>query len=284
MYNKGYIMKTVDLKQGSPEWLEFRRSRITATDFATFMSYKGICKNPYNKSVHKLIEDKINKVELEDNKYLKRGRELEDIIRDCYNLDNLSNYQPIVVEGAARTMASLDGYDFSLGSLIEIKTTSKSEEEWDDLIDYYKWQVVHQMYVTNTQRHKAIIIMVDQQTNSKVKIYNLSDYIKPEEITIDLWLEYCAEFLDMLDNFGNDNCIVNDYLLIEAKIKELEEEKARIRDLLILSHPDGWVTEHLTIAKQQKSTMDYKKFVADSNLSVPDKYKKLIDTYVIRTK
>ena len=66
------------IKQGTPEWLELRRSRIGASDAATCAGL-----NPYN-TVQKLYEEKVNGVEPYINSAMQRGTNLEPYARSAY--------------------------------------------------------------------------------------------------------------------------------------------------------------------------------------------------------
>ena len=78
--------------QGSPEWLEFRSSHITATDAAAIAGL-----NPY-KDAHDVYREKIGEHKPYVNKAMKRGSSLEEPARQAYEaLTGLPIYDDVIV-------------------------------------------------------------------------------------------------------------------------------------------------------------------------------------------
>lgn len=164
--------REIALEQGSPEWLNFRKQHITATEIAhlwagteTFESLKG------------QKEGKINPPDLSKNPAVREGKLFEPVIRRAAGMvmarrhpDVFGRYltDPIPTPVVERLdepffMASLDGL-FSDGSVLEIKNTySQKKAGYGDVNDHginsatgkrlgYFAQVQWEMYCTGATR------------------------------------------------------------------------------------------------------------------------------------
>jgi putative phage-type endonuclease len=113
--------KIIDLVQGSQDWLNYRRTRIGASEIGTILKGK----------TNDLISEKIGYGK-EHNDFTKKlfadGHAWEDIIRKQINAENPDvQFEPVVIESLHnnRFFASLDGVDRNTFDFIEIKTTSR---------------------------------------------------------------------------------------------------------------------------------------------------------------
>lgn len=190
------------LVQGSQEWLDFRRTRITATEFAVVAANKKYCKNIFSKSVKRLIKEKVESIQIPDNKYFFWGRHYEPIISAEVEGISITPGEIITYGANDRIMASLDAYDSVLERVIEIKTTSKDEEKLDEILDFYKFQLLHQMYCAGTNAGVIAIGFLDEEFNLKKTIQR--DYKTVEILDCSKWLELCSEFLILLDEGLNE--------------------------------------------------------------------------------
>lgn len=138
-----------DLVQGTPEWLEFRKTKISGTDASIIMGT-----NPY-KSPLKLWKQKMG---LEDNDpvnyAMQRGSDLEPRARIAFEeLTNLKMDPAIVVHDVYTWMAaSLDGYDGK--HLLEIKCPMHRVLEDcrnGKYPEYWHTQIQHQLAVTGLE-------------------------------------------------------------------------------------------------------------------------------------
>jgi len=141
-------MRIINLKQGSQEWLDFRKTHITATDVAVINGTNKF------KSVHKLLGQKLGVVAPEaDNERMAEGRRLEEEARILYNFEYKTSFEPLTAESEEYPwiMASLDGY--YNGCTLEIKCGEKSYLEAQNgvIAKYYYDQLQAQMFVAGTE-------------------------------------------------------------------------------------------------------------------------------------
>lgn len=158
------VKEIVALKQGTKEWLDYRKSHITATDIAPIM---GVC--PWSKTAYTLFfEKRSDSVETPKSNYQEWGSRLEPAVIDkVVESLNLRN----VVRGKCYEdgwkMASLDAeadwynddHPFSEHVIIEAKTTSHKDGWWDaegneTIPLHYQLQAIWQMIVTG---HRKVV-------------------------------------------------------------------------------------------------------------------------------
>jgi putative phage-type endonuclease len=110
----------VDLEQGTPEWLDWRKTRRCASESAALLR---VALYP-PKTPHALWEAKTG-VETPVNYYLERartrGRALEPVARALYESERSELMVPWVVDGDGGYGASLDGLSFHGGRILEVK-------------------------------------------------------------------------------------------------------------------------------------------------------------------
>lgn len=146
-------MKFIDLAQNTPEWHEFRRSRIGASDAPVIL---GV--SPY-KTPYQLYLDKVEGIEQVQNSAMKRGQELEGEARkafeDMYEMLYMDKVEvvPCVVQSDTYNwmIASLDGLDQSKGVLVEIKCPGPKDHQLameGKIPEHYIPQLQHQLFVT----------------------------------------------------------------------------------------------------------------------------------------
>jgi len=109
-------MLLVDLKQDSPEWHDFRRSHLGASDIAVLMTGSP-------QEVHELYLEKTTGKTRFVTDAMRRGKEMEAIARTWYNLEFEENFAPAVGvhEAYPWLMASFDGYEPDKKRILEIK-------------------------------------------------------------------------------------------------------------------------------------------------------------------
>jgi len=109
------------LTQGSEEWLEWRRTKIGASDAPIIMG-----ENPYMKP-EVLKMKKILGIEEEMNFFMKRGKELESEALYYFTLIVEMPMSPICFESDEFSWmtASLDGWNEDNRTLVEIKCPGK---------------------------------------------------------------------------------------------------------------------------------------------------------------
>jgi hypothetical protein len=254
-------MRILECQQGTDEWLLERQNRITATDFAIVCANLGLCKNIYNKSINKLITDKINPIRVEDNKYFKAGRDFED--KYLSSIDNITRGETIV---NGRCLASLDARD--VFCIYEIKWTSK--DNIDELMEYFKYQVLHQCYVAEMDYGKIIL------KQSSGFIWQKDIY--PEKIMDKAtWQQHCDDFIKLLDNAQNktseeDLILLDRYNELNGYKNDIAKEQEDIKQYLINKYPNGYINNNFKLSIINKKTIKYADFVKKNNLTVDDEF------------
>jgi putative phage-type endonuclease len=111
------------MKQGSPEWLQFRRTKIGASDAPVIM---GV--SPWMSPL-KLYEQKVYGIECPDNQYMARGRELEPVALMCFEeMFELTMFSMVIVHELYYWMsASMDGMTIEKDKAVEIKCAGKRD-------------------------------------------------------------------------------------------------------------------------------------------------------------
>lgn len=98
--------RPLKLVQGSEEWLEARRSRITASEIGCIVGVEGALSSPFEIWLRKkgLLK------EVPDNPAMQRGRNYEDLLRQLAEEKSGRNLRPEVVENVKEPwiLASLD--------------------------------------------------------------------------------------------------------------------------------------------------------------------------------
>lgn len=146
----------INLKQGTPEWLAFRKSHITATDIAPIL---GVC--PWEETAYTLFfEKKDPEIHQKNNPYIEWGSRLEASIIDKLTEElGILNVKRGLCYDVDWKMASLDGEGDLAGQhvIIEAKTTSHRDGWWDEegnetIPLHYQLQATWQMIVTGYRK------------------------------------------------------------------------------------------------------------------------------------
>ena len=132
------------LIQGTPEWLEFRRTMIMASDSPIIM---GV--SPW-KTPLQLYHEKVDGVVSLKSSSMQRGHDLEDEAREFF--EKLTGHfiaPKVIIDTDGWLGASLDGINDE-GILVEIKCVNKKDHEMaldGKIPEKYYPQLQHQMYV-----------------------------------------------------------------------------------------------------------------------------------------
>jgi putative phage-type endonuclease len=137
----------IDLEQGSPEWLEYRRTRIGSSDAPVIMG-ESPWKTPYQLWQEKLSESHENK----ENFAMYRGKMLEERARSAYEVMKGEIFYPRVVQHREHSwkLASLDGLSYDAQRAVEIKCPGREDHDLalsGKIPPKYKAQLQHQIHV-----------------------------------------------------------------------------------------------------------------------------------------
>jgi putative phage-type endonuclease len=140
-------MRIIDLKQNTPEWLEFRRLHLGASDAAVILGL-----NPW-KTKKQLWEEKMFGWEEPMTDKMKEGQKMEPIARLAFQKETGLVVNPIVgVHDELDWMsASFDGLTEDLRHGIEIKCGRSSHKLalMGKIPNYYYPQLQHQICVAD---------------------------------------------------------------------------------------------------------------------------------------
>ncbi len=144
-------MAIINLDQGSKEWLEWRKSHVTATDISIILG-----SNPF-KTEMELWEEKLGFRESQEmNDAMKRGQLLEPDARKMASELFDINFEPVVIESDEYPWlgASLDGISKCGKYILEIKCPKAATH--DDAMDgrfpiYYEDQIQTQLLVSGAE-------------------------------------------------------------------------------------------------------------------------------------
>lgn len=136
------------MEQGTPEWLEWRRQGIGASESAALL---GVC--PYNTAYSLWLEKTSGQTadKSESASIFQRGHETEAMVRASYEFQTGLEFAPALFEHPEYPFirASLDGWNDAERKGIEIKYMGA--EKFDGPIpQHHIIQVQHQMLVTAT--------------------------------------------------------------------------------------------------------------------------------------
>lgn len=264
------MYKVINLEQNTPEWLEWRKGKATASQSPSVMGEsKYFPRTPYEMY---LVET--GQVERPFyNKAMQRGHDYEDEAREFANKALNANYQPLLAESEEffNFAASLDGYDESQKSpVLEIKVTKVGSDLWERGLEIYHWQLVHQCAVMGCD--KAILFIYDPgKKESKLLGF------KAKKTDIKKLVKAWGKYFDCLDNFTIPELTDRDYVNgdnnaeLAAKLAQRDELKEQIKQLTekqkevdqeIFALCEGKPTKalgHTIYQSTRKGNVDYKK-------------------------
>lgn len=233
-------MKEIKLEQGSPEWLAWRKTVITATD-ASIILGNNPWDTPYTCWQRKLglIEEK------KSNEAMERGKRLEPEARAQF-MDHYGIYmEPRVVESTEFDFlgASLDGLSMCEMYILEIKCGGHKLHEMasrGEIPQYYKDQMQHQLLVTGAE--KCYYYSYDGKDGICIEVYPDPDYAKTFIPKARAFWKCIAlgeppalqdkDYKDMSDH-PHWSILATEYRRINEKIKALEAEREFYRKSLL---------------------------------------------------
>ena len=191
-----------NIDQNTEEWFEARRGVVTASNFATIMAnYGKAFGNPALQYAMKVaIEGKTNRsIDGFKNEWMERGIELEDDARQLYSDMTFTDVKPGQFWTEGRFGASPDG--LAEEGLIEIKCP-KYSTHFNQIIKggydtAYKWQIMGQMWITDTPWCDFVSYCPDFPQNKQLYIFRV-ERDQAEEARM---IERLNEFITVVDNY-----------------------------------------------------------------------------------
>jgi putative phage-type endonuclease len=229
-------MKIINVEQGSKEWLEWRKSVITATDCPAIMG-----SSPW-KTQYKCWQLKKGLIEEDKpNKAMEEGIRREPESRALFIKETGINMTPVVVESNEFNFlgASLDGISDCGKIILEIKCGGEkltSMASHGIIPDYYLDQMQHQLLVTGAEKciydvyGKRIDVYPDPEFRDRFlprarAFLKCMAFDEPPPMTL-------SDYKDMNDDISWKEC-ANMYQEIDASLRILEERKDFLRKKLI---------------------------------------------------
>jgi len=266
-------MEILNLKQGTQEWLDFRKTKITATDASVIMRV-----NPWKTPLQLFKEKKGLSPSSFVNDAMKRGIELEPVARELFMIETGFDVQPTVV-CKDWAMASLDGYDIDLQKIVEIKCPGKDVHEMaarGQVPDYYFPQLQFQMFVCD---------VYEAYYYSYFEGEGISICVLRDDIFIEKMIKKCREFYEKLlkdeapEMLDRDFQQRNDYEWV-AVAESLEKRQESLRkQLLTLANDKNVMGGGVCITQvQKKGTIDYSIIPVLKSVDL-EQYRKAPTTY-----
>ena len=277
-----------EMKQGSLEWHEHRAKHRNASEAAIIMD----CAPKYWKTSKRILWEQKQGLRGSNvdsnNPAIKHGNNLEAAARHCFNRNFGANTLPVVgVKGTYS--ASLDGYgtdDQGQSIKVEIKCPWRGvdSEVWKlaasgEIAEYYRWQIVHQSHVVDTQQTFFFVYISDDQ-------YIVIPHVSSEEDTTALlaaWDDFSAsepepDFVLMED--AHMQVLVEEHQLLIDRQKHLKTQLEQVESTMKTKAGDKNVIAFgckiQTI--NRKGSVDYKQIEALKNVDL-EQFRRPASTY-----
>ncbi len=276
-------MKKIKLNQGSDEWLNWRKTLLTATEAPILMGISPYC-TPYKGWLRKTGQAEEQKI----NSAMIRGQEDEPIARELFIEEMGIVINPCCIESEQYNFlgASLDGISSCGKYIVEIKSNSEkihNEVRENRIPDYHMDQMQHQLLCTD---ETIDICFYVSYNNGEIIIKSvLPDYAWRESYIIkakQYWSD--VTFLnppaltpkDYVNKGGHRwDSLSYEAISIDKEIKELEKRKEEIKEKLI-AETDGENCQGSGIKlfrKNVRGRVDYEAIPEIKGIDL-DKYRK----------
>lgn len=235
-------MKIINVEQGTPEWLAWRKTVITATDCPAI---RGT--SPWS-TAYKCWQKKLDMIdEQKSNEAMERGKRLEPIIRERFITKWGFNVTPAVVESSEYNFlgASLDGISDCGKYIQEIKTGGEKLHKMaqDGIVpDDYMDQMQHQLLVTGAVKCFYTVGSEDVEKDITIEVFPDPEFEKafiPEARAFWKCVAFNeppalqnADYKDMSEDPAWQDWTMA-YLEANEKIKDLEAKKEAFRKELL---------------------------------------------------
>lgn len=226
------------LTQNSIEWLEFRKTKVGASDAPIIMEISP-WKTPYQ-----LWEEKLGIRETFTTGAMQRGTNMEEEARQAFEQETGIAMFPMVKIHPENDwmIASLDGIDIEEKHIVEIKCPGKEDHftAVNNMVpDKYYPQLQHQLAVTYLE--KAYYFSYTRSGTALVVVERddkfISKMIKKEKEFYDCMMEFVPPKLIDRDFIQRDDLewqeISSLYLDVQNQLKFLEEQEKLMKDRLI---------------------------------------------------
>lgn len=270
--------KIIDLEQGSVEWLNFRKGKITASIVASCIGEKGffLSKEKAKELIQGVYEPYVSEA-------MKKGREYEELIRAKMEFIIGKDITPIVIQSLENElfMASLDGID-NEKTIYEFKY-STNNKEYEQVLKFkkpsskYYAQIQFQLFVGGFEKCVfAVLNENDDLTYCMVKSdKEYQDFMlrKIDEFIKDYLVNQKSDYKELEDTKAKNLTI--EIIRLENMIKPIKEKLESLKkELIALANGEKARCLDITIYPQSRTTIDYKGFLEQKNITVPKEFYK----------
>ncbi|HEB7618897.1 lambda-exonuclease family protein [Campylobacter coli] len=270
--------KIIDLEQGSVEWLNFRKGKITASIVASCIGEKGafLSKEKAKELIQGVYEPYVSEA-------MKKGREYEELIRAKMEFIIGKDITPIVIQSLENElfMASLDGID-NEKTIYEFKY-STNNKEYEQVLKFkkpsskYYAQIQFQLFVGGFEKCVfAVLNENDDLTYCMVKSdKEYQDFMlrKIDEFIKDYLVNQKSDYKELEDTKAKNLTI--EIIRLENTIKPIKEKLESLKkELIALANGEKARCLDITIYPQSRTTIDYKGFLEQKNITVPKEFYK----------
>ncbi|MCV3473806.1 YqaJ viral recombinase family protein [Campylobacter sp. CNRCH_2014_2849] len=268
--------KIIELEQGSKEWLEFRKGKITASIVASCIGEKGafLSKEKAKELIQGLFEPYTNKA-------MQKGREYEELIRAKMEFMIGKDITPIVIQSLENDlfMASLDGIDDEK-TIYEFKY-STNNEEYEQVLKFkkpspkYYAQVQFQLFVGGFEKCVfAVLNENDDLTYCVVKSdKEYQDFMlrKIDEFIKDYLVNQKSDYKELDDTHAKELAL--EIIRLESTMKPIKEKlEALKKEFIELANGEKVKCLDISVYPQNRTTIDYKGFLDFTKLEIPKEY------------
>ncbi|BEK33594.1 hypothetical protein CW576_09340 [Campylobacter jejuni] len=268
--------KIINLEQGSPEWLNFRKGKIGASMVASCVGIKGAFHS--KEQARDII---LGLKEVYQNEAMKKGSNYEPLIRARVEFLHSVSITPIVLQSLENEMfiASLDGIDEN-GLIYEFKY---SQDEYDFVkknkkpSDKYYAQVQFALYISAKQ--KCLFVAMDKKEDIvECEVLKDESYQKwlvknVKEFILDYIIGEKSDYKELESKEAKNLTI--EIIRLENTIKPIKEKLESLKkELIALASGQKARCLDITIYPQSRTTVDYKGFLEQKNINVPKEFYK----------
>ncbi len=284
-------MKVINHEQRSEEWLEWRRSVLSASEAPAVMG-----ENPwFPKTQYQLYQLHTGQKEVHFNQAMQAGNDNEARAIEVASkkiaekVGRELNFEPMCAEREVEGLklgASFDG--FADGEVVEVKSVNPSSpaarKAGQGEVGHYKWQLVHQAIVAGVDRVWFFVYVIVHDDGFLIE-FNVDD--EDKKALIDAWREY----QQCIENFEPPKLSTKDYeerddeewrelsdelLKLTAQKKEIDDKIKEIQERL-KELADGQPSKGcgVTVYPVTRSGYDYKKLTEEASKFLDiDQFKK----------
>lgn len=269
-------MHKINFEQGSPEWLTWRKSLLTATDAAALM---GV--SPYV-TPYKCWQRKLGLApEQKKTEAMERGNRDEPIARQAFIDEYKINMTPCCIESDQYNFigASLDGISDCGKYLLEIKSQVHCSPP-----DHHIMQMQHQLLATDSTAEMCYYVSYFDGEIDVHEVYPDPEWVKNYLIHAqEFWKRIvffeapplCSRDYKDMNSSPNFLTYAHRYLDIDAQIKSLEAKKDILRkEIITLCEDQSGVGGGIKVLKKNvKGRVDYESIPEISTFNL-EKYRK----------